>query len=170
MPGKQNGWNISIQKSIFIKPGKQKDNNIYMTFISSLISTFMNESLTGMDWYVNGLRFMALTELIWRLEGKQIKMWMHLHHCHKHNTMCSLQSCQCGFSFWVLTNRIVNWHFKTQLLLRCFNLSVEEDKSLNVIYHEWLLVRTLKAQAWSKYSWHLDYGTHDSRQMLCSFK
>lgn len=27
VPGKQNGWNISIQKSIFINPGKQKDNN-----------------------------------------------------------------------------------------------------------------------------------------------
>lgn len=149
MPGKQNGWNVSIQKSIFIKPGKQKDNyyNIYMTFISSFISTFMNESLTGMDWYVNGLRFMALTELIWRLEGKQIKMWMHLHHCHKHNTMCSLQSCQCGFSFWVLRNKIVNWYFKTQLLLLCFNLSVVENKSLNVIFHEWLLVRTLKSSS-----------------------
>lgn len=147
MPGKQNGWNISIQKSIFIKSGKQKDNNIYMTFLSSFISTFINESPKGMDWHVSGLRFMALTELSWRLEGKQIKMWMHLHRCHKQNTMCSLQGCQYGFSFWVLTNKIVNWYFKTQLILGCFNLSVEEDKSLNVIYHEWLLVRTLKSSS-----------------------
>jgi len=61
---------MSIQKSIFIKPGKQKDNNIYMTFVSSFISTLMNESLMGIDCYVNGLRFMAPTELVWRLENR----------------------------------------------------------------------------------------------------